>query len=123
MLAVLEERANVSVARGHGFGLLAIFAVMVGCSSDIVLALKSGGLLCLVMCAALVLKAWRADRRPYKTTELWLMLAPSERPHASIAQQVIANVLREAYLRFARHSAWLAAGLLGGALVLGALPR
>ena len=43
------------------------------------------------------------------------MLEPMERPQAAFAQQVISTALREAYLRFALHAAWLS---LGDVLVL-----
>lgn len=123
MLQKIERVAHVSVARACGFGALAIVTFMVGLSADVVNCLKTGGLLSLLMCAVLVLKAWFAGQRNYKHTELWLMLGPQDRPHASIAQQVITNVLRDTFLHFAMHAAFASLLLLSGALLLGFLLR
>jgi hypothetical protein len=108
----LEQLAHFSVARGCGFGLLAIATLMVGLSGEFAIALRAGGYLCLVMCLVLISLAWRAPGAPYKRTELWIMLEPEERPHAAIAQQVIGSLLRDIYLRFALRAAVLSASLL-----------
>jgi hypothetical protein len=108
MLERIERLAHVSVARGCGFAAIAVVTFMVGLSGDMVSSLKAGGFLTLIICLALVLKAWHAGQRPYKQTELWLMLKPAERPQSDIAQQVIGTVLREVYLRFALHAALFA---------------
>jgi hypothetical protein len=118
MLQKLEALAELSVARGCGFAALAIFTFMIGTVSDPALAFKSGGLMTLLACAVLLLKARNACTRPYKSTELWIMLAKDERPDAAIAQQVIGNVLRDVYLRFAQQAAVLAILMLSAAQIL-----
>ena len=123
MLQRIERVAHVSVARACGFGSLAILTFMVGLSGDMVSSLKAGGILALVMCLVLLLKAWHAMQRSYKHTELWLMLAPQDRPHSAIAQQVISTVLRETFLYFAMHSAFASILMLGAALVYGLFLR
>ena len=123
MLQRIERVAHVSVARACGFGALAILTFMVGLLEDMASSLKAGGFLSLAMCLVLLLKAWHATGRSYKRTEVWLMLAPQDRPHSAIAQQVISTVLRETFLYFAMHSAFASILLLGGALVYGLLLR
>ena len=117
MLQRIEHVAQVSVARACGFGALAILTFMIGLSGDMASSLKAGGFLTLFMCLVLLLKAWYAAARSYKQTEVWLMLAPADRPHSAIAQQVIGTVLRETYLYFAMHSAFASVLMLCAALV------
>jgi hypothetical protein len=116
MLQRIEQTAHMSVARACGFAALAIATFMVGLSGDVATSLKAGGILSLVTSAILLLKAWHAAQRPYKHTEVWLMLAPQDRPNSAIAQQIISTVLRETFLYFALHAALSAAMLLGSAV-------
>jgi hypothetical protein len=65
----------------------------------------------------LLIKAQYAATRPYKRTEVWLMLEPANRPPGAVAQRLIGNALRDAFrdyaLHFARASALaLALGLI-----------
>ena len=69
-------------------------------------------------CLVLLLKAQLAMLRPYKRTEVWLLLKPEERPQAAIAQQIIGTVMRETFLYFALHAGVAAAGCLFLSLVL-----
>lgn len=113
MLQRIEAAAERSVARACGFAALAVFCFMVGLSSEaLTMAIQAGGTLALLTCMVLLLKAWRAQSQPYKRTEVWRMLDPDERPPAAIAQKVIGDALRAAYLRFAMHAALLATGFL-----------
>jgi hypothetical protein len=66
----------------------------------------------------LLLKAALAETKPHRSTELWLLLKPSERPHEAVAQRVIALALREAFLRFALYFASGAAAMLVTLLLL-----
>jgi len=108
----IDQLAHVSVARGCGFGMLAIATFMVGLSAEFALALRAGGYSCLLMCFILIAMGWRAHAKPYKRTELWLMLEPSERPQPAVAQLIIGSARREAFLDYALRSAWLSATLL-----------
>lgn len=112
MLARIESLAELSVARGCGFAGLAILTFMVGLSWDLALACKVGGLLALFVCMLLLLKTWRAPYRSVRKTELWMMLEPSQRPVAPVAQRVISATLQTCYLRFALLAAGLSAALL-----------
>ncbi len=120
MIQKLEALAELSIARGCGFAGLGILTFMIGSVSDPVLAFKTGGLLTFLACAVLLIKARAARTRPYKRTELWVMMRKDERPDAAIAQQVIGNVLQDVYYRFAQQAAGLAILMLttAGALAL-----
>lgn len=115
----IEGLAAISVGRGCGFAALGIGTFVLGLLHEPDLAFRAGGLLFLLVCFALLLRAWHARRRPYRSTELWIMLKPMERPQAAVAQQIISTALREAYLRFALHAAWLSFGMLSFSLVFG----
>ena len=108
----LEELAVISVGRGVGFAALAIATFMIGLSADLLACLQAGGILSLITCFTLLLKALRAPRQHYKRTEVWIMMNPEERPHSAVAQDLIGETLRRTYLNFAMHAALVAGGLL-----------
>lgn len=99
--ARVRELALVSVSRGCGFAGLAIICFMIGLAGYPDVAMRIGAILMMGTAACLVVKADVALRRPYKRTELWVLLPPSERPPAEFAQQLIGGALREIYRRFA----------------------
>jgi hypothetical protein len=101
----LDELALLSVSRACGFAGLAIFCFMIGLAGYPVIALNSGAVLMMLSAAVLAIKAEMSPTRPYKRTELWVILQPYERPSDRFAQQVIGNTLRGIYLRFAVHFA------------------
>lgn len=112
MIATIERLAEISVARGCGFAALGILTTMTGLSGEPASAFKAGGILMLIACAVLLLKGLNARNRPYKRTEVWIMLPKPERPKADVAQQLIGNALRGVYLSFAKRAALLSIGLL-----------
>lgn len=101
----IENAAYVSVGRACGFAGLAIFCVVFGLSFDPVLAARTGAGLCLGLSLILAAYAYRAPTRPYKRTELWLILAKDKRPPAAYAQHIIGLALRDTYTWFARQTA------------------
>jgi len=101
----IEELAEVSVARGCGFAALAIVCVMVGLADQMHLSCKVGGILTLLACLVLAIRGLAATSKPYKRTEVWVMLNAVDRPQPAVAQQLIGNILRGVYLRFALHAA------------------
>ena len=117
-MQAIEYAAYVSVGRGCGFAGLAVFCVMLGLSFEPVLATKTGGLLCLGVTAILLIRAFSARKRPYKRTELWLILPKAERPPEAIAQKVIGGALHDTYLVFAEKGAVFAIGLLAVSVLL-----
>jgi hypothetical protein len=114
----LQQVAFVSVGRAVGFSGFAIFTVMVGLSFEPILALRSGGVLILILLAALLLKAQRTPFADYRRTEAWLLLDRGDRPDERLAGRVLSAALREAYLWFARWTAGVAAIIWAGAVVL-----
>lgn len=126
MMVTIEKVAEFSVGRACGFGAIAIFTSMIGCAWHPALSFQIGGLLTLFAAAVLLLKGLNARKKPYKSTELWIILPKEHRPLPEIAQQLIGNILREVYLRFALHAALLSALMLAIALLLslfGVAPR
>lgn len=123
MLDQIEQLAHLSVARGCGFAALGIVTVFIGMSGEMEIAFKSAGYLTLLACAVLLLKAALVQRQNYRTTEVWVMLKPAERPDKAVAQQLISTVLREAYLTFAWHAAMVSAMFLVCGLAVGLVQR
>lgn len=118
----IEDLAHLSVGRGCGFAAIAILTFVVGLSDDMELALRCGGLFAMLTCLVLLLKAWNAHNRPYKSTELWLLIPKKERPTAGIAQEMISRCLRDASLYFALHAGVMAAAMLGLSVLIGLFP-
>ena len=108
----LRQVAFISVGRGVAFAGLGIFVVMVGLSFDPVLALRSGGVLLLILLAGLLLKAQQVARADYRRTEAWLLLDRADRPDEHVAGY-LTTALREACMWFARWTAGFAALVWG----------
>ena len=107
----MRRVAFETVLRACGFGLLAIFCVMIGMSFSPRVAFQSGGFLTTLMTAILILKAYGARTKPYRRTEMWLYLPEEHRPPKAYAQWASATVMRETYLRFALWTSMIAIGL------------
>jgi hypothetical protein len=101
----LAEVATLSVSRACGFALLAIFCFMIGMAGYPLIALKTGAVGLMLTAAVLAMKAQLSPNKPYKRTEVWQMLDPSERPDTRFAQQLIGLTLRDVFLRFAGYFA------------------
>jgi len=110
-LQEIEARADESVRRGCGFAGFGIFSVMVGLSFDPLMAAESGAILTSLLVAALILKAQRAPFRSHRDTELWMILDKRHRPPEPMAQPILMRTLKETYLRYARATGTVAAGL------------
>lgn len=118
----IENAAYVSVGRACGFAGLAIFCLMFGLAFEPALAARTGGILCLTVAAILFAYAFRAHVRPYKRTELWLILPKDQRPPSTIAQRVVGQALYDTYLWFARQAAVIAIVLMAVGAVLQFVP-
>jgi len=105
VLDIIGAKAKISVARGCGFGCLAILCMMVGMSIDLPAAFEAGGIAMLMMSIILILKRRYLETISHKRTELWIMLAPAERPDEKNAKAVISAILGRTYLEFALHAA------------------
>lgn len=114
----MRRAAFTSVARGCGFGMLAIFCVMVGLSFNPRAMFQAGGILTLLMTFILIVKARRALTQNYKHTEMWLMLPDNFRPPEAYAQWAASTVLRDAYFTFAQYTALIAIVMWSVALLV-----
>jgi hypothetical protein len=86
------------------FAALAIATTVLGLIFEPVLALKTGGALTLILAAILQLKAERALSRPYRSTEVWLILDRRLGLPDAHAQRLVGEVLRTTYQRYAGYS-------------------
>lgn len=115
----IEHAATISIGRATGFGALAIFCVVFAFAFDPVIATRAGAILCIAMAALLGHFAMLAPLRSYRRTELWLILPKADRPPAAVAQRLIGEALRRAYLRFAEASLLLATIFAGLSVLFG----
>ena len=120
-MEAIERVAHISVGRACGFCALAIVCFMVGFSYEPHLSARVGGMFAFVVTLTLVFMGLTAERRPYKSTETWLMLADAERPPPAIAQAVIGTTLRAVFLHYARYAALVTVALFGAAVILAVL--
>jgi hypothetical protein len=104
----VRRAAEISVGRAVGFGALAIGCVVLGLASFPVLALRSGAALTMLMAAILLLHALRAPARPFRRTEVWLILGRPQRLSPALAQRLIGTTLRDVLQRYAGWSAGVA---------------
>ncbi|MGF1649140.1 MAG: hypothetical protein ACFCUN_01665 [Hyphomicrobiaceae bacterium] len=118
----VEVAALLSVARASGFVVLALFCLLIGTLPDLQFGLSMTGHIAIFVGAFQAWRAWRAPRLVYKDTEAWLMLDQGSRPPPEIAQRVVAEAIREAYVLFARHFAMVGLAMMLTSLVLSSLP-
>jgi len=100
--------AWLSVARGCGFGALAVSMVSFSLIAWPVLAFKLAAIGCTLATAILVLKADRVRSRSHKTTEVWAMLQRRLDVPESHAHRVVTNALYDTFRDFALYAAALA---------------
>lgn len=94
--------AEISIGRAAGFAALAIGCVVLGMSSFTLLALRTGAVLSLLAASILCLHALSARRRPFRRTEVWLLLDRPRGLSDAIAQRLIGEALQTALERYAR---------------------
>jgi len=114
----VRDAAFTSVGRAVAYAGFAILTLMLSLSFDPVMALKSGGVLQLLLFACLMLKAHRTDARNYRHTETWSLLDRTKRPDERFAGRVVVNALREACHCFARWTAGAALATWAAAMLL-----
>src|SRR3546814_17683530 len=76
----VRDAAFLSVGRAVGYAGFAFLTMMLSLSFDPPLALKSGGILLLLLLAGLLLKAQRVAAADYRHTEVWSLLDRNKRP-------------------------------------------
>ena len=114
----IRHFADVSIRRGCGFAILAIWSAMMGMSVDMVIAAKSGALLVTLMGVVLLAKSFRAPAKSYRRTEVWILLDKRHDLPETRAQAVIGSIMREHYLWHAQVVAGIALALWLTALAL-----
>ena len=115
----MHEVAFRTVQRACLFGALAVFCLMAGLSFEPYLAFKVGGAATTLIACVLLYKAREARYKPYRKTEMWLLLPKEHRPPEAYAQRVIAAILRDTYLNFALWTSAIAAVMWTIALLIG----
>mgnify|MGYP005848291151 CR=1 FL=1 len=113
----MRRAAELSVGRAVGFGALAVGCVVLGLAAFPVLALRSGAALTMMMAAILLLKARQAPARPFKRTEVWLILGRPEHLPPSLAQRLIGTALHDVLTRYGHWSAGIAVAFWLASLV------
>lgn len=98
----IERAANLSVLRAIGFATLAIICGCAGLAAYPLTALYLAAGSTLLMAAILELKARQAPLRPYKRTEVWLLLEPRPQLPPAVAQRLVGAALERAFRRYAR---------------------
>lgn len=116
----LRGLAMISIGRAVFFCWIGIATLVLAFSFDPPLALKVGGVSALILCLVLIERYSRTDRTDPRGTELWSMLEAAKRPAREAAYRVLAAVLAETYLRFARWAAGAAIAFFAGAILIGA---
>lgn len=100
----IRKLAVLSVGRACFFAGLAVWAVMMALIFDPPQAFRVGAALVLILACVLTIKARNAPQRPYRDTEVWLLMdRQSDWPEHRI-QQAIGGVLAETYGRYARYA-------------------
>ncbi len=110
-METIRRCADLSVRRGCGFAGLGIFCMVVGLSFDPFVAAKSGAILCSLMAMTLALMAGRATARPYRRTEVFIMLDRKTGLPDEVAQRLVGEALRDSLFQHAELAALVALGL------------
>ncbi|MGE0153317.1 MAG: hypothetical protein AB7R90_11930 [Reyranellaceae bacterium] len=114
----IQYLANISVRRACGFAGLAIFTTMFGMAGEPALSIRIGAAMFALLGLVLGFMAWRAPRRDYRDTELWIMLDKGRDLPEGYPPEVICQVLRDTYLRHAELAGVIALAMGLIALVL-----
>jgi hypothetical protein len=100
----IRSIAAISVGRACFFAGLAIWATMFGLITEPMLALRVGAALVSIVACVLLIKARNAPERPYRDTEVWLLMDRQTDLPADRVQRAIGAALAETYSRYARYA-------------------
>lgn len=114
----IEYLADLTVKRGCGFALLAIGTVMLGLSYDLLLCFKSGAILGALHGSVLGVFAYNAPRWNHRSTELWTLLNKGADLPPDYPPELLLEVLRKTYTRYAEYSGVIALMLSIGAAIV-----
>lgn len=109
----IDRLARLSVLRASGFAGLAILMLMMGTAHDPAASLRYGAGGLVVLSLVMAVRAARYHRlRRVEETEVWIMLAPEDRPLPRIARAAIIAAMRAQLTEKARWWAMLSLCLL-----------
>ncbi len=114
----IQYFAGVSVRRACGFGVLAIITMVSGFVPIPLLAVKLAATLTTLMGVILALKAMHALKKPYRRTELWVLLEKNHGLPEAYAQRMLMGTLQGLYIGYAEIAGWIALALWGIAFTL-----
>ncbi|MGL5116127.1 MAG: hypothetical protein ACRC7C_12460 [Beijerinckiaceae bacterium] len=117
MYETIERLASISVARGVGFGALAVFCFMISFAGDTANMLRAGGMGALCIAMVLWTKAANASARNFKQSEVWIMLDRDKRPPEALAAGMVTEARKLVLTRWSHRAAVAAAAQLGGAVI------
>lgn len=118
----IRRHAELSVRRGCGFALIAIFTAMVGFSGEPWIAIRSGAVFMLIAALVLFWRGWHARSRNYRHTEVWLMIEDTPALPRDRLQAMIGGALAEVYFLHAKWAAYVALAMCAIGVTIGA-PR
>ncbi len=108
----IRRLADLSIRRGCGFVLLGTACIMVGFAHDFAASIKAAAVVVGMAGIVMLGKGMNAQRRPYRDTELWLLLEPRPAPSDPVVQRKIGQVLTERYYWHARIAGYVASALM-----------
>lgn len=114
----IEYLADLTVKRGCAFALLAIGTVMLGLSYDLMLCFKSGAILLALHGSVLGIFAYNAPRWNHRATELWTLLNRGADLPPGYPPELLLEVLRKTYTRYAEYSGIVALLLIVAAAIV-----
>lgn len=95
----IENLARFAVLRASEFAGLAILMIMMGTAHDPAASMRFGAAGFLIVSCAMTIAALVYHRKPrIQETEVWIMLAPENRPAPDIARRLIINAMRSQLL-------------------------
>ncbi|MBM3571232.1 MAG: hypothetical protein FJX52_02565 [Alphaproteobacteria bacterium] len=97
--AVIRTTAEMSVGRACMFAALGIWAACFGFITWPVAALRLAAILTTLALVVLIYKAVQAPRRPFRRTEVWILVRKSVDLPDAVAQQLISQALQETFWR------------------------
>lgn len=91
----IDKLARLSVLRASGFAGLAILMTMMGTAHDPAASMRFGAAGLLILSVVMVIMAQLYHRkRRIQDTEVWIMLAPENRPAPDVARRLIISAMR-----------------------------
>ena len=114
----IRQHAEVSVRRGCGFAVIAIFSAMVGTSAEPDICFRLGAGATALMAVILYWRGRKAPTRNFRHTEVWLMIDDPPALPRDRLQSMIGGAQAETYLAHAWIAAWIALVMCAVATVM-----